>query len=703
MPSPRLEDAVQTGPCLSPGPIREYRPDYLPAYLSNGLIGLRVGRLPLIDGLCIVNGLVEVDPVEAGEGFSRAPCPLAGDVEVDGHWLSSHPELASFDEQAYDFSCGELRSRFRFKPAATAVRVELLAFCSRSLPPLVLQEVRLQVDADCELTISAGLNHAGLTGSWRTRRTRTPGTEQEVVDGLMEWETHGGLSTLGAAYVTALEGGEEVERRVEDVDQLAPLFTSYRFRARPGRSYVLRQISSLLSSQMHSEPDRQAARIAYLGETRGFDSLREENRRLWRKLWESRVRLIGAGRRWQAIADASFYYLHASAHRSSLFSTSMFGLAYWPNYHYYRGHVMWDIEAFALPVCLLTDPELARAMLAYRVRRLDSAQRNAALNGYLGLQFPWASSPMHGEEVIRLSAPQVAFGQHVTLVVAWAFALFCHVTGDEEYLRANAWPVLSGVANWIESRVTKTGRGLEIRETLGIAEPQGPVNNDAYVNMLAAVVLREAAWAARRLGLDDAPRWEEMARRIFVPVSADGRTILNHDAYAPREGDPTAATPESLAGLFPFGFPADPELERATLRFYLDRVEPFVGRPMLSALLGAWAARLGDRRLSLRLFESGYAEFVDGPFLVTNEFSPRVPGRVPAGPLIANVSGFLSSCLYGLPRLRPGPGEPEGWPEGPAVMPELWEGVEVDRLSIRGRPTRLVARHGEVTRLERLD
>ena len=44
----------------------------------------------------------------------------------------------------------------------------------------------------------------------------------------------------------------------------------------------------------------------------------------------------------------------------------MFGLAYWPDYHYYRGHVMWDIETFAVPPLLLTDPDAARALLDYR-------------------------------------------------------------------------------------------------------------------------------------------------------------------------------------------------------------------------------------------------------------------------------------------------------------------------------------------------
>jgi protein-glucosylgalactosylhydroxylysine glucosidase len=144
-----------------------------------------------------------------------------------------------------------------------------------------------------------------------------------------------------------------------------------------------------------------------------------------------------------------------------------------------------------------------------------------------------------------------------------------------------------------------------------------PVDNHAFVNMAAAVVLREAAAAARRLSLDGAERWEAIADRIFLPVDETTNVILNHEGYVFREGDVASATPETLVGLFPYGYDPGSERERATLRFYLDRVDAYVGYPMLSAPLGAWAARLGDRALSSRLFEQGYAEFVDEPFRVT--------------------------------------------------------------------------------------
>jgi trehalose/maltose hydrolase-like predicted phosphorylase len=680
---------------ISPPPVRSWRPEYIPAYLSNGLIGLRAGPVPLIEGVAIVNGLAAIDPVEKGEGFARAPYPIGGDLEVDGAKLSRLPHQAELVEQTYDFACGELRSRFRFRSGETTATVEVLTFCSRSLPTVALQEVQVQVDRSCRLVITAKVDPTGISGSWRSRETTTPDSDKPVVDGSMLWETHGGLSTCGAAYITQFDGGDGVERRREEHDELAPLSTSYSLEARPERRYVLRQFTSLIPSQSHHEPHRQATRVVGMAAQRGFRQLREENHGAWREIWKGRIKLVGAQPRWQALADAAYYYLHASAHSSSLFSTSMFGLAYWPNYHYYRGHVMWDIEAFTFPTLLLTAPESAYALLEYRRQRMEAAERNAAMYGYRGLQFPWASGPREGEEVIRLSAPHLVFEQHVSLSVANAFAQYVHATGDDDYLRETAWPVLEGVANWVASRAVKAERGYEIKRVIGVAEQTDPVDNNAYMNMAAAMVLQEAAAFACRLKRPDADRWNAIARDIYLPVDKDRGIILNHDRYSLVDRGVAASTPEALAGLFPFNYAVEARTERSTIQFYLERVGEFVGYPMLSALLGVYGARLADRAEALRWFEKGYADFIEDPFSETNEFSrKRFPEKPRTGPFMANLGGFLMSCLYGLTGLQLSSAEPSEWFTRPVVLPEGWDAIEVDRLYVRGRAARLEARHG---------
>ena len=124
---------------------------------------------------------------------------------------------------------------------------------------------------------------------------------------------------------------------------------------------------------------------------------------------------------------------------------------------------------------------------------------------------------------------------------------------------------------------------------------------------------------------------------------------------------------------------------------------------MLSALYGAWAARAGDRSLALRLLDEGYGQFCTGRFLQTLEYrADRFPEQPQAGPFFANIGGFLTGLLFGFAGLRPGAGAPDTWIEREVVLPEGWTSIQIDRLWICGQATRLVARQGEMARLEPL-
>jgi protein-glucosylgalactosylhydroxylysine glucosidase len=677
-------------PPISPRAVTEYVPGMQPPYVSNGVVGLRFGALPIRDGVCVVSGLAGVHKTDLVEGFARAPLPLACDISVDGVWLSAAPERARIIEQTYDFSCGELRTRLIFEPGTARVEAEVLTFCSRTMPTLVLQQVTLHADHACELSVRAEINEAGVDGRARARQTGVPG-EESLIDGSLLWETEGALSTCGLAFVSEFLGGSA--QRTPRADEGA-LATTYALRARRERRYVLRQITAIVPSAMHGAPDRQATRLVAASRNVGWDSLRTQNARAWDELWKGRVQLVGADERWQALADASFYYLHASVHPSSPSSTGLFGLAFWHDYHYYRGHVMWDLEYFILPVLGLTEPRAARALLEYRYDRLPAAGMNARMWGYRGLQFPWESSLLEGEEAAPGEGTAAPVEQHVSLEVAHAFAQFAYATGDRMFLAERAWPVLEGVAEWISSRVEATRRGFEIRGVCGIAEKEPPVDNNAFTNMGAIVVLQEAAAIGRALGHSTPRNWDAIAAGLVIPMDAGRTRIISHDGY--RADEAKGATPDPLAGFFPFGYEASARVERLTTDFYLERADAYVGAPMLSALLGVWAARGGNRRRASALFERGYGDFALEPFTLIDEYSARVfPDMPRAGPFFANIGGFLTGCLFGLTGLRPGPGAPETWCRGPVAMPSLWEGIRVEQLWMRGEPVELTASHGD--------
>jgi hypothetical protein len=319
---------------------------------------------------------------------------------------------------------------------------------------------------------------------------------------------------------------------------------------------------------------------------------------------------------------------------------------------------------------------------------------NARINGYTGLQYPWEAGPVAGEEAAPGGGAAANREHHVSMSVAMAFVRHFYATGDELYLREKGWRVIQGVADWLTSRVEQGPDGFfEIRRVGGVAEKREPVNNNAFVNMTAILCLRAATELADVLGYRPRERWEQVASCLRLPRSRQGH-ITNHDDYTPQEEK--GETPEALAGLFPFDFPLEAPTERRTIEYFLRLAPRYVGAPMLSSTLGVFAARIGDRRQSLKLFKDGYASFQLEPFAMTDEYwSKKFPEMPRAGPFLANIGGFISSLLLGLPGIEMSSQAPASWCRRPVVLPAGWRSIEVERLWVRGEPHSLRAKHGD--------
>ena len=677
---------------ISPPIVTSSATKELPPYVSNGLVGLRVLDIPLRAGVSMVNGFAGLHPSLLIEANARTPYPLAGDIAIDGLWLTMAPQQAEFVDQRYDFATGELTTRFRFRADGATVEAEVLTFCSRKQPTLVLQEIAVRVDGACELTLRGKIDPDGIQGHMEEKHLDPPGRTEEAADGSMRWVSFGNKARCGIAYVTEFLGDPDAERVRQDWGAESALATDYRFRARAGRTYRLRQVTSLVPDVLHHDSDRAAVRLAARAKRDGFDVLRRENHVEWNELWKGRVLIDARDDRWQALADAAFFYLNMSVHPSAPASTSIYGLAHWHDYHYYYGHVMWDVETFSVPALLFSQPDAARTMLEFRTDTISAARKNAKLHGRRGIQFPWESSPINGEESAPGAGEASWHEDHVTLDVARAFTEYAYATGDGRFLAEDASRILYGVADWITSRVARSATGFEFRQTMGIAEREEATDNDAFTILSAKTVLRQAIECAQRLGHSVADAWYEVEAGLDVRPNRD-RVIMTHDGFQPNEE--LGATPGPLAALFPVWWEMPPDVERATLDYYLRLAPKYIGSPMLSALYGVWAAWRGDRRLAARLFDEGYAELISDRFLQTLEMAPaKFPDRPRSGPFFANLGGFLMGLMFGLPGIRLGPGDPLTWPSRPVVLPDGWRSIEVERAWVRMKPARIIAEHG---------
>ncbi len=676
---------------ISPPPAPGARNSDLPAYVSNGLIGLRVREQPLHPGMTLVSGVVGEHQERRVEAAAPSPYPLAGDLAINGIWLSDQPWSVGNLVQSYDFETAELTSRFGFTTDEARADVTVVTWANRDAATLVQQLIRIEVDRPCDLIVRARVDAQGCRGRVVRRRTDTPGEDKAVCDGSLLWETEGGLSSCGYALITECSGGKAVRCR-SPWDETGPLETTYSLRGRPSRAVQLRQLVAVVPSVLHDRPDEEAVRRVARGKATGFDTLRRRNRDIWADLWRGRIVVQGASERHQGLIDAALFYLFSGTHPASPAATSIFGLATWHDYTYYFGHVMWDVDAFCVPPLILLNPDAARAMLDFRSRGLAAAKGIARLSGRSGLQFPWEAAPLSGQEASPGAGEGAAHEDHGSLHTARAFALYADATGDRRFLDEDAWPILSGVSDWIVSRVTRTERGYEFLRAMGPAEVPDPPDNDALTLMAAGQILRRAIRAAEQTGRPAPPAWARVAGDLYLPVRGD-HVIAAHDGF--RVSEPKGATPSPLAGFFPYDHPTPEGVRQATLDFYLEHWRTYVGAPMFPALYAAWAAMAGREALALELFEEGYALYDRGRFHQCLEYRPDHPDSVtPAGPFFANLAGMLLGLLMGLSGLEINERDPADWPTRPVRLPDGWTAITVERIWVRGSPFRLTATDG---------
>ncbi|MFI6784608.1 glycoside hydrolase family 65 protein [Micromonospora sp. NPDC050276] len=245
----------------------------------------------------------------------------------------------------------------------------------------------------------------------------------------------------------------------------------------------------------------------------------------------------------------------------------------------YRGHVFWD-ELFVFPLLNLRTPELTRALLLYRHRRLPQARRLARARGLGGALFPWQSGSDGREETPgwfhnplsqRWMPDNSRRQHHVNLAVAYNVWQYHQATNDIDFLATYGAELLVDVARFWAAIVDHDPQEdrYHIRAVMGPDEfhdgypdrPGSGIDDNAYVNIMTAWTLAKAAHAYRilgahhtddlwqRLGVNDSEvaRWDDLSRRLYVPFLPNGLISqfegfadldeLDLDAYRDRYGD----------------------------------------------------------------------------------------------------------------------------------------------------------------------
>lgn len=241
----------------------------------------------------------------------------------------------------------------------------------------------------------------------------------------------------------------------------------------------------------------------------GFDRLLGEHRAAWATRWEDADIEIDGDPDLQLAVRFSLFHLMGSAADEGEAAVGARGLT-GPGY---RGHVFWDADTFVLPFFAATHPASARAMLEYRIRRLDVALERARREGLRGARFPWESART-GEDVtprwVRDRAGRVVpirtgqLEEHIVGQVALAACTYVDWTGDEAFAAGPGLRLLVETARWWASSARRAPDGrAHLFGVIGPDEYHEPVDDNAFTNVLARWNLTRAAAEVEERGADD--------------------------------------------------------------------------------------------------------------------------------------------------------------------------------------------------------
>lgn len=261
---------------------------------------------------------------------------------------------------------------------------------------------------------------------------------------------------------------------------------------------VLR-VAAAAHASTEQEATHRAATLADQACAAGGPALVDEHVRSWSRRWTDAQVTIDGPPLDQAAANFTLFHLLSipDGHDElAVGARALTGPAY-------GGHVFWDADVFVLPALTAIAPDAARAMLEYRVNRLDAARDRAAAEGRPGARFPWESAAS-GNEMTPTSATridgrriEVVTGDqeiHISSDIAWAALHYARWTGDREFLAGPGTDLVLETARYLAARIEvgPDGRG-HLRQIMGPDEYHEAVDDNAYTNVMTRWHLRQAA------------------------------------------------------------------------------------------------------------------------------------------------------------------------------------------------------------------
>lgn len=351
----------------------------------------------------------------------------------------------------------------------------------------------------------------------------------------------------------------DVERRM--IDDPGYIGEEFVIALRAGRAVTIEKVVAVATSRDPALSNAALSATARVARAPAAGDLLGSHETAWERLWARFGIDVRAGQRQSlALNLNTFHVLQTVAAAGPNLDAGV--PARGLHGEGYRGHVFWD-EMFVYPMLTLRRPDLTRALLYYRHRRLDEARAAARAAGLEGAMFPWQSGSDGREETpselynLRTDtwmSDNSHRQRHVGLAVAYGVWQYYRATADLSFLVDAGAELMVEVTRLFVSLATydaSTDR-FDIAGVMGPDEfhdgyPDAPgrgVRNNAYTNVMVAWLITRTGEALDLLaGADCGPlrdrlsvrpgerdHWDRLGHRLRVPFHTDG-VISQFEGY----------------------------------------------------------------------------------------------------------------------------------------------------------------------------
>ena len=587
--------------------------DYFGVTVANGITGLVSSPEPFKAKEVVLNGAFDT----YGRGRVSNILRVFNTANVE----FTNPTFTEEDKNAYKTLFSNLlshkqRINYRYGEFTSHVDYEAMEISYtlrslRHLPFTNMVQVKIKAKQDVKLAPASITTAPEILRDIHQYFTTVdvPGREQ------IPLMTSTGTSPTGkldvASSVAIIIKGEEHPMLIHEERNYNDHSLKFVRQLKKGEELEFVIFGSVVTSEHFTDPRNEAERLTLYAFLEGIERNIARHRKAWDELWDTGdIEITGDPKLTQDIRFA-LYHLYSFARKNTAYSMSPMGLSGLG----YNGHVFWDTELWMYPPLLMLQPEIAKSLLAYRFERLEQAKQNAFSHGYDGAMFPWESD-QDGQEATPIWALTGPFEHHITGDIGWACWKYYQVTKDQEWLASTGFPMMKAIADFWVSRTDENGDGsLSIRNVVGADEYAEGVDDNAFTNGIAKVALRYATSAARELGLDPDPRWDQTANNIRLLTFADGVT----QEYEGYQGETIKQADVNLLS-YPLDLIRDKDAIRRDIEYYEPKYDvggPAMGFAILSILYN-WT---GNTDKAMTYFKKGYQPNLVPPFGVISEMA----------------------------------------------------------------------------------